>query len=91
MASAAKTLRIDRELSQNAMMLRRHLLETCDVDAELTLDLTDLGDMSVASLGVIAGFARSHRRRGWDCTLVVRDPMLYDLLSMTEAAVIMRR
>jgi len=90
MAPRAKTLPLDRELTENPMLLRRHLLELGEIDADLVLDLTALHEMGAASLGVIADYVRSHRRRGWECTYVVGDSALYRLLTLTETPVIMR-
>ena len=90
MAPRAKILLLDERLAENAILLRRHLLDLGEIDADLVLDLTALNHMGAASLGVIAGYVRSHRRRGWECTYVVGDPSLYRLLTMTEAPVIMR-
>lgn len=90
MAPRAKTIHLDGELAENAILLRRHLLELGEVEADLVLDLTALREMGAGSLGVIAGYVRSHRRRGWECTYVVGDPMLYRVLTLTEAPVIMR-
>ena len=90
MAPRATTLRFDRDLTENAILLRRHLLELGEIEDDLMLDLTALREMGAAALGVIAGYARSHRRRGWQCTYVVGDPRLFRLLTLSETPVILR-